>query len=150
MLDLNTLDTLTDLQLLIRLIVLLTGLVKVQHRDRSPSSTVCRNGATCSYQPNCWFSHAPHTVRHSGTPPVPQRPASTWRTPRPCCASAAPSPPCFSSRNTFGPLAPQRRRRRSPIPLRASAAVQPCVESPSPPSCTTSSESSPLRRRRRH
>ena len=155
MLDLSTLDTLTDRQLLIRLIALLTSLVKVQHRDRSPSSTVCRNGANCSYQPNCWFSHAPHSVRRSGTPAsVPQRPASTWRTPRPCraTATATPSPPCFTSRNGFGPLAPRRRRRRSPAPLRASTATQPSDASSPPPSCTTLSESSPssLRRRRRH
>ena len=58
MLDLSTLDTLTDRQLLIRLIALLTSLVKVQHCDHSVRDrTVCRNGANCSYQPNCWFRH---------------------------------------------------------------------------------------------
>ena len=46
MLDLGTLDGLTDRQLL-------ASIVSVKHRDqRTPSHTVCRNGSSCSYKPH--------------------------------------------------------------------------------------------------
>ena len=128
MLDLNTLESLTDRQILFKLIGLITSLITVQHRDRPPSSTPCRNGPACSFRPRCWFGHAPHPVRRSGTPPSPassalhQRSVPAWSTPRFRRASAVPSPTCFSSRNTFGSLTPRRRRRRSsgrrrPLPI---------------------------------
>ena len=88
MIDSGTLDSpSTDRQILFKLIALLPSLITVQHRDRSPSSTACRNGSPCSYRPRCWFSHAV-------SPPV----------------------PCFSSGNAFGSLSPRRRRqsRRRP------------------------------------
>ena len=153
MLDLDTLESLTDRQILFKLIGLITSLITVQHRDRSPSSTPCRNGSACSFVPRCWFSHAPHTVPPPTKSPVlSQRSAPIWRTPRPCHASATPSPPCFSSRNAFEPLAPRRRRRRSPVLRRAPAANRPDETTPSSTPCTTSSELSlsPPRRRRRH
>ena len=150
MLDLNTLESLTDRQILFKLIGLITSLITVQHRDRPPSSTPCRNGPACSFRPRCWFGHAPHPVRHAGTPPSPASPAlyqrsvPAWRTPRLRRASAAPSPTCFSSRNAFGSLAPRRRRRRSsgrhrPLPIR--------LDAPLPPAPSTSSPA-PCRRRR--
>ena len=154
MLDLSALDTLTDRQLSIRLIALLTSLV--QHRDRSPSSTVCRNGDTCSYRPNCWLSHAipppEFTVRRAGTArsaqssASSQRSATTWRTPRPGRALATPPPPCFSGRNAFGSLAPRRRRRHSPGIRRLSAIHH---DAPLPPPPASSSPAPCQRRRRR-
>ena len=151
MLDLSTLPRLTDGQLLIRLIARLTSLVTVQHRDRSPSSTVCRNGNTCSYRPNRWFSHALHTVRRPATPAstkssaFSQRSALTWRTPCPCRALATPS--CFSEENAFVSLAARRRRRQSPgrhrpLPIRFDAPLPPPPSSSLPAACQ-------YRRRRR-
>ena len=153
MLDLDTLESLTDRQILFKLIGLITSLITVQHRDRSPSSTPCRNGSACSFVPRCWFSHAPHTV----PPPtkssvLPQRSAPIWRTPRPCRASATPSPPCFSSRNEFEPLAPRRRRHRSPVQRcrRSPGRHRPLpirLDAPLPPAPSTSSPA-PCRQRR--
>ena len=149
MIDLGTLESLSDRQILFKLIGLVTSLIAVQHRDRSPSSTPCRNGSACSFRPRCWFSHAaPHTVRRSGTP-LPatvssQRTAAAWRTTsRPSTAktrlTSAPSPArSFSlappaDENTFGPLAPRRRRRRNPQVPRSTAGRSSDSTSVSPP-----------------
>ena len=140
------LDTLTDRQLLIRLIALLTSLVTVQHRGCSPSSTACRNGNTCSYRPSYWFSHARHAVRLPGTTQstkssaFSQRSAPTCHKPRSCSASATPLPPCFSGRNVFGPLALQWPLRRSPgrhrpLPILFDAPLPPPPSSSSPAQC---------------
>ena len=147
MLDLGTLDALTDRQLLVKLIALLTSLTTVQHGDRSPSSTACRNGPPCSYRPGCWFSHAVSSpgpsvrrtdttlsAQHTGSSAYAQRLATTWRTPRPNRASTpltSPPLPGFSSGNAFSSLVPRRQRRRS---LRTPP-VAPRLASPaSPPS----------------
>ena len=145
MLDLSTLDALTDRQLLIRLIVLLTSLVKVQvqHRERTPSSTACRNGPACSYRPRCWFNHAETPPAAPSPPATPrqaaQRPEDAPHANKPnrCLSSSQRScpwlaglmvgrsrlpPPCgtqketFATANPFGAIAPRRRKRRAPVP----------------------------------
>ena len=137
MLDIGTLDSQKDRQILLKLVALLTSLIAAQYRDRLPSSTPCRSGPACSYGTRCWFSHAaPHTVRRSGTPPPAtassKRIAASWRTSgRPSAAreqlASSPLPARPSSTappsggNTFGPLAPQRRRRRDPHVPRSTA-----------------------------
>ena len=103
MLDLDTLESQTDHQILLRLVALLTSLIAAQHRDRFPSSTPCRNGPACSYGTRCWCRHAaPHVL--PATVPS-QRHAATWRSPsRPSAARTqlvssppSPSPPALPS-----------------------------------------------------
>ena len=134
------------------LIALFTSIVKVQHRGRSPSNTVCRNGGTYSFRQNCWFSHAetssrPPTYRTSTTPSPnfrssapSQRFATTWCTPR------------HRRPRSLVSAAGTRSGHSPPSAAAALAQFLPALLQPSgpascliQPSCTTSSESSPLR-----
>ena len=132
MLDLGTLESQTDCQILLRLIALLTSLIAASHRDHFPSSTPCRNGPACSYGTRCWCRHAaPHVL--PATVPS-QRHAATWRSPsRPSAARAqlASSPP-----SPLPPASPSPAHNSSTAPPSRSSSsnsLQSVVCSPPPP-----------------